>query len=242
MILARYTIPITIGVIMLKSICGTCNKEFMYDQYDRNGKFCSRICYDKSRIKPTETICIPCGNKFSFHAKYRVKEPTCSTSCGQKLRQHKIFDKNLESLEELKKRYEKFVIKKEGCWDWSAAKILGYGTFKYRRKQYKAHRVSWLIHNGSIPEGIFVLHKCHKNKQCSNPEHLYLGTAYENMHDIINAGDKKLSLTTEKVIEIKKLLELGVPCTRLAEKFNTGYGAIRDIKLNKTWRHVKHGK
>ena len=69
------------------------------------------------------------------------------------------------------------------CWEWLAGKDKdGYGKIKIRGKTLQAHRVSWGIHNGPIPEGIGVLHRC-DNPSCVNPLHLFLGTTLDNMRD-----------------------------------------------------------
>jgi len=227
---AIYIDPVKTGVNMpkQKSVCKTCSTEFIFGS-DRTGQFCSRICYDNSRPKQIQKHCLFCKKEFFY---YRIKnKDTCSLSCRSKFKYQKQINEfnNLPyefKLDLLKERYEKFVIRKDGCWNWAAAKILGYGTFKLGRKQYKAHRVSWMIHNGPIPHGLFVLHKCYKNRQCTNPDHLYLGTALENNHDIINSGEKK-ALTQEQILEIKKLLSLDVQQTKIAKKFNITSSTVR---------------
>lgn len=72
-----------------------------------------------------------------------------------------------------------------GCWDWIANIVPnGYGQTTYRRKTgQRAHRISWLVWKGNIPEGLWVLHKC-DNRKCINPEHLFLGNHEENMKDM----------------------------------------------------------
>lgn len=70
------------------------------------------------------------------------------------------------------------------CWEWAGGKTsLGYGCFYWSPgKCENAQRSSWKIHYGDIPLGKSVLHKC-DNKGCVNPNHLYLGTASDNMTD-----------------------------------------------------------
>jgi HNH endonuclease len=89
---------------------------------------------------------------------------------------------NKRSLEE---RFWAKVVKTSECWKWTANKNnKGYGMIREGGLLPKrlAHRVSWVIHNGQIPEQMCVLHKC-DNPECTNPNHLFLGTLAENMLD-----------------------------------------------------------
>ena len=91
--------------------------------------------------------------------------------------------------------YGKFfakVNKTDSCWLWTGAKWqdktkrrLGYGKAYSCGKIRKAHRVSWEISNGNIPDGLCVLHKCDV-PLCVNPEHLFLGTVVDNVKDMVS--------------------------------------------------------
>ena len=72
---------------------------------------------------------------------------------------------------------------------WLGAKAKGYGMIRLGGMAEKkpASRVSWMLHFGPIPDGMHVLHKC-DNPECTNPDHLFLGTHADNMRDKTSKG------------------------------------------------------
>jgi hypothetical protein len=79
------------------------------------------------------------------------------------------------------------------CWEWqSTTNNKGYGTISIKGRSRLAHRFSYEIHNGSIPNGLNVLHRC-DNPLCCNPAHLFLGTQRDNIADMVAKGRNRNS-------------------------------------------------
>lgn len=89
----------------------------------------------------------------------------------------------------LGKKFWRGVTPTSGCWEWAGARSNeGYGQLRNgQRGSLQAHRVSWTIHFGEIPDGMFVLHHC-DNRPCVRPDHLFLGTQADNLHDMYSKG------------------------------------------------------
>lgn len=122
------------------------------------------------------------------------------------------------------------------CWPWVAYRHgAGYGRINRgpaKAGQVFAHRVSWEIHYGSIPDGLYVLHRC-DNPPCQNPAHLFVGTTADNMRDKVAKGRQPFRWTRESIIEGMRSVgeEKGrVPQERdflLTTDSRPGYAAIR---------------
>jgi len=74
--------------------------------------------------------------------------------------------------------------KPDDCWLWMGATLEGYGIMRdVGRQMLKAHRFSYELHKGPIPKGLYVIHSCDV-RRCVNPNHIRVGTAWENIQDI----------------------------------------------------------
>jgi len=81
-----------------------------------------------------------------------------------------------------RKFFSKVKVVESLCWEWQGTRSLqNYGRFTYRNSRL-AHRFSYFIHKGEIPDGQCVLHKC-DNPPCVNPDHLFLGDRGVNNKD-----------------------------------------------------------
>lgn len=145
-------------------------------------------------------------------------------------------------------RFWEKVNKTDSCWLWTAGLSAGrYGNFSTPEhpKGMKAHRYSWELHNGEIPEGMNVLHKCDVTI-CVRPDHLFLGTQQNNVDDCEAKGrgvhykgsmNGRAILTEEQVEEIKSRFEGKWGENRkLAAEFGISEVQISAIKKGRAWK------
>lgn len=77
---------------------------------------------------------------------------------------------------------QKIRISPNGCWEWMAARHrTGYGRIAFNRETWLAHRLTYTLLVGAIPDGLVIDHLC-RNRPCVNPEHLRAVTQWENVH------------------------------------------------------------
>lgn len=162
------------------------------------------------------------------------------------------------------KAFWSFVNKSEhsqGCWLWTGSKLLksGYGRIKFQGHAFKAHRLSWILHFGSIPDGLLVCHHC-DNRLCVRPDHLFLGTPADNTDDMVAKGrqakgDSHFSRTqVEKVLKgekhgmakisqdqavsIRQLAWLGKTDKEIAAMFPLSESAVHRIVKGHGWTEI----
>ena len=156
-------------------------------------------------------------------------------------------------MDEVKNRfYDKFH-KGEGdeCWIWKGAickdKWGGRARFRIGGDATTASRASWIIHFGKIPDGMYVCHTC-DNGLCVNPSHLFIGSAYDNNHDMMKKGRyvclygedcPSSKLTENEVLEIRRLYKRGkTTYKKLSEIYNVTSALIGYIVTRKIWRQI----
>lgn len=132
----------------------------------------------------------------------------------------------------------------ESCWEWQGKmRPDGYGTLSIGAEHTRAHRISWELHHGPIPNGLCVLHRC-DNRRCVNPVHLFLGTKADNNRDMMQKGrgnqpygEKKRNskLTADAVLMIRASAESN---TSLGRKFGVDNSVISRVRNRLSWTRV----
>lgn len=145
------------------------------------------------------------------------------------------------------KRFWDKVKKGPKCWLWTGATVSkGYGSISIKKKFFGAHRLSWIMERGSIPEGLHVLHRCDV-RACVRPSHLFLGTNSDNVADRVakgregdRSGEKNgaAKLTAKEVLKIRRLYsdkKNAVSYTYLAAVFGVSKPQIARIVNRSSW-------
>jgi hypothetical protein len=142
-----------------------------------------------------------------------------------------------------------YFVNDSGCWLWNRSlDDLGYGRISFLKNRLTAHRFSWIVHYGNIPDGMHVLHKCDV-RNCVNPDHLYLGTHQQNMKDRDSRGrlnhvkgekHPHAKLNEVKAFEIRWLAANGYKQRDLAKEFGVTQRAVAQIIHHKTWQMDCH--
>lgn len=131
---------------------------------------------------------------------------------------------------ELARFHASYIIDSSGCWLWvKSGNLLGYGQFFYRGRYHTAHRISYLIYYGELPEGKDVCHRCDV-RGCVNPAHLYIASHLENMRDMYRRGRNPLvRVTDEEIDAILEDYDNGWQQVDLARKYGISQGHISRI-------------
>lgn len=139
-----------------------------------------------------------------------------------------------------------------GCWLWTGHLMSrGYGSVSFNNRETLAHRASFLVFHGVEPGEFYVCHRC-DTPSCVNPEHLFLGTQRDNIHDMIRKGRDRscggknglvwkaargehhgrAKLTEQRVREIRRSSEPAAVC---ALRFGVDKSTVKDIRRRRTW-------
>jgi hypothetical protein len=155
----------------------------------------------------------------------------------------------------IRENFEKYfdpIVIHDACWLWKGCRDKdGYGKLTVMRPSGKssyrpvgAHRISWEIHFGEIPEGMLVLHRC-DTPRCVNPAHLFLGTPNDNMQDKVKKkrhsfGTKNgiAKLTESDVIKILSGEKTWTRARELALELGVTPENVSMIMHRKSWKHM----
>lgn len=133
-----------------------------------------------------------------------------------------------------------------GCWLWNDIRDKKrYRSLSYKNKSRPAHRLSWELHFGEIPNGLFVCHHC-DTPLCVRPDHLFLGTNQENLQDAATKGrtahgerNSRAKLTEPQVREIRRQYAQSKDgMYAIARSFSVTASCVWNIVNRYTWRHV----
>lgn len=134
------------------------------------------------------------------------------------------------------------------CWIWRGTIMSsGYGQISLGHpstpgsKRWRAHRFSWELHFGPVPDGMVVCHKC-DTPACVNPWHLFLGTQKQNVHDAIRKGRRNAfghqRLSEDDVLVIRRQAAQGISRQDIARAFSVAPNTVSGIVHRRSWAHL----
>lgn len=143
-------------------------------------------------------------------------------------------------------RFWDYATKGPDCWGWTGHTSCGYGVITVPGGQMKAHRFSYELHNGPIPKGLHVLHRC-DCPPCCNPAHLFLGTQADNVADMmakdrysIDTGHPGIKHAMAKLNDdaVRIIRAAPGPARIMAARFGVSESTIWMIRRGHIWKHV----
>jgi len=199
--------------------------------------------------------CPQCNREFP----YREKRTFCSRNCYLEYQRKDTEHCSIDRLTALKTKQKTFwdnviIGKNNLCWAWIGRFATNnYGDFSFMihgmMYRYTAHRAAYMLtNNTNLEPTLYVCHKC-DNRSCVNPNHLFLGTAFDNNEDMAIKGRRRecrgenrstSKLTNNQVLQIKTILsQPNRPTYReIGNKFNVNGGTIYLIHKGRNWKHV----
>jgi hypothetical protein len=156
-------------------------------------------------------------------------------------------EKEMNAVDRMLVEGQHYLVQPSGCWFWTMEMSPnGYGHAWFQGRTELAHRLSYMLAKGPIAAGLLVCHTC-DNRQCVNPEHLWLGTQKENLQDAARKGRRKYcpgeknghaKLTEQAVLFCRMVCGGEITQTYLAKHYGVAVSAISRAISGKRWKHL----